>query len=141
MDKGDPRSLGTNSGTNELNIHSSGNLSLNKVSLNVCRRFQTLIPTSLKHFYSKPRGPTCFPDFHAIHGTPHLFNLRVPHWTLYFIASVLSLHSFSTFIRFSICSFQILFRTSTLTLITPLSSSVSPALCLVILNSSRISKS
>ena len=53
--------------TNELNIPSFGNLSLNKISLNDCQRFQTFIPTSLKQFYSNPRRPTCFPDFHTIH--------------------------------------------------------------------------
>ena len=86
--------------------------------------FKHFIPTSLKQFYSNPRGPTCFPDFHTIHCTPHLFNLNSPHCTLflYLLASMLSLHLFSTLINSSMCSFQIFFRSSTLTFTTSLSS-------------------
>ena len=51
--------------------------------LSVCQRFQTLIPTSLKQFYSSPRGPTCCPDFHTVHCTPLLFNLNSTDCTCY----------------------------------------------------------
>ena len=51
-----------------------------------CQRFQTLIPTSLKQFYSNPRGPTCFPDFHAIRCSLYFFNLNSPHCTFYLIS-------------------------------------------------------
>ena len=128
--------------TNTLNIHSSSNLSLKKISVNVCQRFQTLIAISLKQFYSNHRRPTCFPSFHLIHCTMHLFNINSPHCTLYLTSILQSLHSFSTFINFSICSFQIFFRPctfsfnpplSSLRQLTPATSFFSPTFCLVIL--------
>ena len=75
-------------GTNELNIHSSGNLSLNKISLNMFLKDFKLIPTRLKQFYSNPRGSTRFSDFHTIHCTLHLFNLNSPHCTLCFTSII-----------------------------------------------------
>ena len=70
-------------GTNELNTHSSGNLFLKKITLNMfVKDFKHLSPPALK-ILSQPRGSNCFPDFHTIHCTPHLFNLNSPHCTLY----------------------------------------------------------
>ena len=66
-------------------MHSSGNLSLNKISLNVfVKTFKHLSPPALKNStYSNSKGPICFPDFHTIHRKLHLFNLNSPHCTLY----------------------------------------------------------
>ena len=105
---------------NELNIHSPGNLSLNKISLNVRQRFQRLIPTSLKQFYSNPTGPLAFSIFIQFI-THHTFStsiLLIAPSTL--LASMQSHRSFSTFINFSICSFHIFFQSSTLTFTAPL---------------------
>ena len=103
------------------------------------------IPTNHKQFYSNPRGPICFPDFHTIHCTPHLDS---PHCTLY-ITSINAIHSISTFINFSICTFQIFFLSSTLNfhhptftfkITNPNNIFVLPVLCLAILSNSRPSR-
>ena len=103
--------------------------------------FKHLSPPALSNSIAT-RGHTCFPNFHSIHCTMHLFNMNSPHCTLYLTSIMLSLHSFSTFINFSICSFQIFFQPSTLSFTAPLSSLrqltpatffFSPTFCLIIL--------
>ena len=85
-------------------------------------------------------------NFYTINCTSHLLNLNSPLCTLYLLASMLPLHSFSTFIDFAMRSSHVFFRSSTPTFTTPLSSLrqltpttsfFTPALSLGILNNSR----
>ena len=58
--------------------------------------FKHLPHLSLKQLYSNPKGPTCFPDFHTIHGTAHILNLNSPHCILYLTSiNVVTPFSFS----------------------------------------------
>ena len=111
--------------------------------------FKHLSSPTLNISIATPDGPLAFPIFirFIAHRTSSTSILLTAPSTL--LASMLSLHSFSTFINFSICSFQIFFRSSTLTFTAPLSSFrqlipttslFSPALCLAILNNSRPSR-
>ena len=51
-------------GTKELNIHSSGNLSLNKISLNMfVKDFKHLSPPALNNSVGTLEGPAAFPIF------------------------------------------------------------------------------
>ena len=133
-------------GPNKLNICSSGNLFSNKISLNMfAKDFKHLSPPALKFFTATPEGPLTFPIFiqFIAHCTSSTSTLLTTPSTL--LASILSFHSFSVFINFSIWSFQIFYQSSKLTFTTPLSSLrkltpttslFSPALCLAILNNS-----
>ena len=94
-------------GTNELNSHSSSNLCLNKISLNMfVRDFKHLSPPALNNSIAAPEGPCAFLIFirFIAHRTFSTTVLLTAPSTL--LASMLSLHSFSTFINFSICSIQ-----------------------------------
>ena len=134
-------------GTNKLNIHSSGNLSMNKILLNMfVKDFKDLSPPALNNSKQPPEGPLAF--LSTIHCTPHLFNLNSLHCTLYF-TSVNTIIPFIFNINFPICSFQIFFQSSTLTFtallsslrqLTPTASLFTPTLCLAILNNSQPSK-
>ena len=62
-------------------------------------------------FLQQPKGPTCFLDFHMIDCTPHPFSLNSSHCTLYFTS--INVITFSTFMNFSICSFEIFSQSST----------------------------
>ena len=133
-------------GTNELNIYSSGNLSLNKILNMFAKDFKHLSPPALKNSVVTPEGLLACPIFirFVAHRTSSTSILLTAASTL--LASMLSLHSFSVLINISICSFQIFFRSSTLTFTAPLpslrqlaptTSFFSPTLCLAILNTSQ----
>ena len=66
-------------GTYELNIHSSGNLSLNKISWKIfLKDFKHLFPPTSSISFATPEGPLALP---VLHTAP--FNLNAPHHTLY----------------------------------------------------------
>ena len=112
-----------NIGINELNIHSSSNLFLNKILLNIfVKDFKHLSLPALNISIVTPEGPLAFLIFiqFIAHCTSSTSILLTAPSTL--IALMLLLHSFSTFINFFICFFQIFFRSSTLTFTAPLSS-------------------
>ena len=91
-------------GANKLNIHSSCNLSLNKISLNMfVKDFKHLSPPALNISRATPEGPLGFQfSFDSLHTAP----LQSPFSTLHpLLASMLSLNSFLTFINIFIWSF------------------------------------
>ena len=137
-------------GTDKLNIHSSSNLTLNKISLNMfVKDFKHLSPPASNNSIATPQGPfvfLIFIRFIAGHISSPSVLLSAPSTVL---VSMLPLYSFSTFINLSICSLQIFFRSFTLTFTIPLSSLrqltpttffFSPILCLAILNNSQPSR-
>ena len=122
--------------------------------------FQHLSPPALNNSIATQEGSLPFPifiqfivHFNLLQLIAH-FNLHLLHTSTLILltapstllASMLSFHSFSTFINFSMCSFQIFFPSSTLTLTVPLSSLrqvtsttsfFSPNYCLAIPNNSQ----
>ena len=99
---------------------------------NIRQIFHMLLPNFLSIIHTYFLHPT----FIFKTTNPNIFPFPKP---------FLSPHSFSTFVKFSLCSFQIFFQSSTLTFSTPLSSLrqltqtffLSPNLFLTILNNSR----
>ena len=131
--------------TYELNIHSSGNLFLSKISLNVfVKDFQHLSPPTLR----KPGGHTCFFSFYTIHCTLYLLNLNSSHCFLYLIsinAIIPFIFNIHQLFYMLIPDFLLIFHTfttplSSLRQLTLTTSFLSPTLCLEILNSSQPSR-
>ena len=111
--------------------------------------FKYLSPTALKNSIGNPEGPLAFPIFIRFIADHASLTSILPTAPSTLLASMLSLHLFSTFINFSICYFQVFFRSYTLTFtaslsslrqLTPTTSFFSPTLCLAILNNSQPSQ-
>ena len=132
--------------TNELNIHSSGNLSLNKISLNIfVKDFKHLSPPALNTSIETPEGPLAFLIFiwSIAHHNSSTSILLIALSTI--LASMLSRHLFSTSIKFYISYFQIFYTyftapISSLRQLIPTTTFFFPTLCLEILNNSRPSQ-